>query len=111
VKVSDPKALFPRICKSWGVPTPECEYAFAREIGRRWRFDYCWPEYKVALECDGGVYTQGRHVRGSGWMKDSEKLNAACGLGWRMLRCTPSQLCTDEMMDVIKQALAYEEVA
>jgi very-short-patch-repair endonuclease len=109
VKVSDPKALFPRICKSWGVPTPEAEHRF--HPVRKWRIDFAWPEQKVGLEVDGGVWTGGRHTRGAGWLKDTEKINTAVTMGWRMLRCTPQQLCTSEMLDTIKQALEYEEVA
>jgi very-short-patch-repair endonuclease len=109
VKVSDPKALFPRICKSWGVPTPECEHRF--HPVRKWRIDFAWPQHKVGLEVDGGIFSGGRHTRGAGWLKDTEKINTAVTMGWRMLRCTPQQLCTSEMLDTIKQALEYEDAA
>jgi hypothetical protein len=99
--------------KENGIPLPEVEYPFAQSKGRRFRMDYAWPDHSVGLEQDGGVFLKGggRHTRGSGWMKDSEKLNLACVMGWRMLRCTPQQLCTPEMIEVIKQALAYEDAA
>lgn len=99
------KMAFPELCVQKGIPRPETEYPFAQSKGRRWRFDYCWPDHSVALECDGGIWTRGRHTRGKGWLADAEKLNAAAAMGWRMLRCTPDQLCTSEMLDVIKQAL------
>ncbi len=100
------KAVFPQLCVQNGLPLPELEYPFAQSKGRRWRFDYAWPAQSVALECDGGVWTAGRHTRGSGWLKDSEKLNMAATMGWRMLRCTPQQLTTSEMIETIKEALA-----
>jgi very-short-patch-repair endonuclease len=87
------------------LPAPEAEYRFA--VPRRWRFDYAWVEQRVALEVDGSTWTNGRHTRGSGWQRDTEKLNAAASLGWRMLRCTPQQLCTLELVEVIGVALAY----
>jgi very-short-patch-repair endonuclease len=100
----DPKALFPKLCKAQKIPVPIAEHKF--HVARKWRIDFAWPEYQVGLECDGGVFTQGRHTRGSGWLKDTEKLNAAAAMGWRMLRCTPDQLNTPEMFTVIRAALS-----
>jgi hypothetical protein len=88
-----------------GLPEPEAEFRFSPP--RRWRFDYAWKEpYKVALEVDGAVFTQGRHTRGAGVLKDMEKLNAAAVLGWRVLKCTPKQLCSGEIMPTLREALA-----
>jgi hypothetical protein len=50
------------------------------------------PLIGVALEIDGAVWTQGRHTRGSGYVKDMEKLNAAAELGWRVFRYTPQMV-------------------
>ncbi len=101
------KHLFPKTCKENGIPMPVDELRFAPP--RKFRFDYAWPEYKLALEVEGGVYIQGRHTRGSGFVKDKEKYNIATKLGWRLLRCTPQQLNTPEMLDTIKQCLNTEE--
>jgi very-short-patch-repair endonuclease len=88
---------------SFGIPNPEFEFRFHPE--RKWRFDLAWPAAKVALEIDGAVWSGGRHTRGSGWLKDTEKLNAAACLGWRMLRCTPQQLMRNETVVLLKSAL------
>jgi hypothetical protein len=87
-----------------GLPEPEPELRF--HPTRRWRFDYGWREQKVALEVDGAVFTQGRHTRGAGVLKDMEKLNAAAVLGWRVLKCTPKQLCSGEIMPTLREALS-----
>ena len=71
---------------------PGVEFEFKFHDTRRWRFDYCWPHAKVALECDGGVWTGGRHTSGSGFTKDMEKFNEAGLLGWRIFRVTPQQV-------------------
>jgi very-short-patch-repair endonuclease len=97
-------ALFLGLLRMARLPAPEAEYRFAAP--RRWRFDYAWPQHLVALEVDGGTWVAGRHTRGSGWQRDTEKLNAAAVLGWRMLRCTPQQLCTLAMVELIGDALA-----
>ena len=102
-------ALFVRLCVSFGIPAPQAEFRF--HPTRKWRMDYCWPEQKLGLEVDGGVWTGGRHTRGGGWHRDTEKLNAAAALGWRMLRCTPDQLATSETLELIKTALNPKEEA
>ena len=54
---------------------------------RRWRFDYAWPDARVALEVDGGAGAFGRHSRPGGMRGDHEKANAAQLAGWIVLRC------------------------
>lgn len=79
-------------CKTDGLPMPVPEYRF--DESRRWRFDYAWPEHKIALEIEGGVFTRGRHTRPSGFLKDMEKYNRAAQLGYRVFRCTPNSIHT-----------------
>lgn len=86
-----------------GLPVPTLEHRF--DPIRRWRFDYAWPSAKVALEVDGSIWTNGRHTRGSGWLKDTEKLNRAAVLGWRMLRCTPDTLTSAETIATLREIL------
>jgi hypothetical protein len=78
------------ICKVDGLTMPKPEFRF--DDARRWRFDYCWPEQKVALEIEGGVFTRGRHTRPTGFLKDMEKYNRAAELGYRIFRCTPTTI-------------------
>ena len=73
------------------VPKPVTEYRFDTN-GRRWRFDYAWPEKSLALEVDGGGFVNGRHSRGTGIEKDCEKYNAALVQGWKVLRVTPKHV-------------------
>ena len=43
------------------LPPFEREFRFASP--RRWRFDFCWPERKVAVEIEGLTPDSGRHQR------------------------------------------------
>ncbi len=62
-KKSKLEAQFAECAHLWGLPEPEREYRFAQEaLGRKWRFDFSWPEYRVAVELDGGTWVRGRHV-------------------------------------------------
>lgn len=77
-------------CKMGGLPVPVREYKFGATRG--WAFDCAWPDRMIALEVDGATWANGRHTRGSGWLKDQEKLNEAAILGWRVLHVTPEQV-------------------
>ena len=72
---------------------------------RQWRADYAWPDARVALEVEGGVWSRGKHGRGSGIVKDMEKGNGYAVRGWRVLRVTPTQLADPETADLVKRAL------
>jgi very-short-patch-repair endonuclease len=100
----DAVALFRQLCYRFGIPVPETEFKFCE---RFWRFDFAWPEHKVALEVDGGIWLKGggRHTRGAGWLKDTEKLNTAASLGWRLLRTTPTGLHDLATIALIKRTI------
>jgi very-short-patch-repair endonuclease len=52
---------------------------------RKWRFDFAVPSARVAIEINGAIWTAGRHSRGSGLVKEYEKMRAAAVMGWRVL--------------------------
>ena len=79
---------------------------------RKWRFDYAFPDRKIAIEIEGGTFGRvvvcnncgsrvmrtlkdgsavpvregGRHNTGAGFEADLEKYNEAAILGWRVVR-------------------------
>lgn len=76
-------------CKALKLPELTAEYKF--HPNRKWRFDYVMLDKMLAIEIEGGAWTGGRHTRGSGFVKDMEKYNAAAELGYRILRFTPAE--------------------
>lgn len=62
------------------------EYKFLED--RRFRFDLAIPEKKIAIEFEGGTFTNGRHTRGKGYSRDAKKYNLAVMHGWKLLRYT-----------------------
>ena len=82
--------IFLKLLKQNKLPAPEKEHRF--NPNRRWRFDYAFIKYKIAIEVEGGVWIRGRHSRGKGMIADMEKYNWAVVNGWRVLRYTPQSL-------------------
>lgn len=91
-----------------GMPEFVTEHQF--HPTRQWRFDYAWPQRKVALEVHGGVFTKGRHTRGAGFTKDKEKMNEAACLGWLVVEVTTDQLKEGLALDWVSRALALRGV-
>lgn len=81
---------FMLILEAEGLPKPVQELMF--HPTRKWKFDFAWPDHKIALEVEGGIWIQGGHSRGKGYKKDMSKYNQAAVLGWTVLRCVPDEL-------------------
>lgn len=104
----NPKVVtaFFKECK---LPPHEYEYKFHPE--RKFRFDLAWPNYKVYLEVDGGIFIRGGHNRGAQILKDWDKRNNATMLGWRGLWVQPKDLCMTETVEIIRSALSAPHAA
>jgi hypothetical protein len=59
----------------------------------------------VAIEVQGGIWTNGRHARGSGITAEAVKLSLAAALGWRVLPVTREMIESGEAVRLIAQAL------
>lgn len=77
------------------LPEPQREYRF--DPKRRWKFDFAWLDKKVAVEIEGGVWVNGRHNRGKGFIGDCEKYNQAVIQGWRILRYTAETINVEDL--------------
>ena len=90
--------VYHRLC---AIRKPEVEYRF--HPIRKWRFDFAYPQEKIAIECEGAVWNRGRHTRGGGFINDCEKYNEATIMGWRVLRY--SRQTIDQITDDLKGLL------
>ena len=93
---------FVLLWKATGGPELTPEHKF--HPTRKWRFDFALPDYKLAIEIDGGAFLPfgGRHGRGLGMVKDCEKYRAAADLGWRVWRFSPKCITTDFIKTTIQ---------
>ena len=77
--------------------------------GRKWRIDFAIVDQKIGIEIEGGVWTNGRHTRGKGFIDDMEKYNAAVTLGWVILRFTPQDLNKITTFETIKKVVELKK--
>ena len=100
------------------LPVPLRQYRFAQELGRQWRFDFCFTQQRLAIEVEGLVASPaivagrrtivltGGHATPEGFKDDIAKYNAATLLGWRLLRFHQQQIATGEAIAMIERTLA-----
>jgi hypothetical protein len=80
-------------------PAYEEEFKFLED--RKFRFDFAWPDKKVAVEVEGGVYSNSRHTSGFGFTKDCEKYNLAAASGWSVYRFTTEMVKNGKAVDFL----------
>lgn len=98
--------MFSLHCKAHGL-VPVTEYQF--QPTRKWRFDFAFPDRKVAVECEGGTWNGGRHTRGSGFAADCEKYNAAAAAGWFVFRFDGNAVKSGEAVRFMLAVLQGQE--
>lgn len=98
------------------LPDPEIEFKFHPE--RRWRFDFAWPDQKIAVEIEGvtsfgknanGTMRLGRHQTAKGLEKDCQKYGAAMVLGWTVYRCTQHMVKSGEAITTLEKLFELKE--
>jgi len=84
---------------------------------RNFRADFAWPQHRILLEIDGGIYGRGKpcptcgrkavgaHTSIQRLKSDHVKLNEAAILGWIVLRQTPEQLENGEAGALVARAI------
>jgi very-short-patch-repair endonuclease len=93
-------ADFARMWDDLDGPPLVTELRFHAE--RKWRLDFAHPVTKTAIEINGGVWSGGRHVRGAGYLRDREKVNAATLAGWRVFELGTGQVTAQNVERIIR---------
>ena len=83
---------------------PVREFQFHRT--RKWRFDFYFPEKKLAVEVEGGY--GGRHQR-TGFATDMAKYNAAARVEIMVLRFTTRDVIRGDAINQVLGVLRGEE--
>lgn len=107
-------------CRSHRLPPVAREFRFAcKTLGREWRFDFAWYNFRVAAEFEGLVVRMlidpktgkrvrtlyGRHATIDGFREDCEKYNSAALLGWTVLRFEKEQIRKGDAVEMTKRVL------
>jgi len=80
--MTDLEALLLWQLKDAGLPEPKTQYQFHPQ--RRWKADFCYPEYRIIAEVNGMTHQASRgHTSFAGLHRDYEKQNAAQLMGYR----------------------------
>lgn len=101
-KLEDTLAGHIRMAK---LPEPAREYPAIE--GRKFRFDFAWPDHRLLLEVQGGTFARGKsgHSSGMGINRDCEKNNLAVLAGWRVLSVDSKQVASGQALRWLQQAL------
>ena len=85
-------------------PVPAQEVLF--HPTRKWRFDLAWPELKVAVEYQGGIFSrQASHSSISHIMRDQQKGNEAQLHGWIVIYANAATVNSGQAIDWINRAI------
>lgn len=88
--------LFPQLpppVRQWKILNPATK--------RHWMLDFAWPEWKLAVEIQGGSWVMGGHNTALGQQKDYIRHNYLTQNGWRCLYFNTPML--KHMADVVEQ--------
>jgi len=106
------------------ISAPETEYRFcAHHVGggvgirkrlkaaglKDWRFDFAWPDKRLACEVEGGGFVGGRHTRGAGFREDCHKYHHAMRLGWTVYRYEESLIKSGDAARLFAQLLGKND--
>lgn len=89
------------------IPFPVEEFKF--HPTRRWRIDLCWPDQKLAMEIEGGIFLTMENGNATGhrsitnFKGDMEKYNALSIHGYSLLRVTTRQMETCESYNYLRE--------
>ena len=79
----------------------EFESEFKFHPTRKWRADFHLKGKKILVEVEGGIWSNGRHTRGNGYLGDLEKYNEATMMGYQVIRFSTEQVKSGSAIEQI----------
>ena len=81
----------------------EFESEFKFHPTRKWRADFHLKGKKILVEVEGGIWSNGRHTRGKGYLGDLEKYNEATMMGYQVIRFSTEQVKSGKAIEQIEK--------
>ena len=79
----------------------EFEQEFKFHPTRKWRADFHLKGKKILVEVEGGIWSNGRHTRGKGYLGDLDKYNEATMMGYQVIRFSTEQVKSGKAIEQI----------
>lgn len=93
--------VFVTALKQLGLPEPVAEYCHIPK--RKFRLDFAYPDIKMGLEIDGGIYNRKAHGSITGILRDIEKSNLGLVEGWSVLRIPNDKILDSKYLKMIEK--------
>jgi hypothetical protein len=90
--------------KALKLPIPQRNYRFCPT--RKYEIDWAWPDLKIGIEIQGGIWSKGAHARPLNILRDMSKRNLLTEYHWRVWEFTPAEAIDGE---VIHRLIPYFE--
>ncbi|MEN3970710.1 DUF559 domain-containing protein [Acinetobacter sp. BWR-L5] len=78
------------------------EQEFKFHPTRKWRADFHLMGRRILVEVEGGIWSNGRHTRGKGYLGDLDKYNAAAMMGYQVIRFSTEQVKSGKAIEQIE---------
>jgi len=94
-------------CRAFKLPPPIEQYYFAKSLGRRFTADFAWPQYRLLVEVQGGIFRPGggAHSHPLNVERDIEKAQYIALLGLMLLPITPKNLKSGLAIELTQRIL------
>ena len=103
---------FGYLCRIHRLPMPERQWKLlktvqtprkdGKAIPNRWSFDWCWPQYKLIVEIDGGIWKpdDGAHSHPIDLERNNTKRNDAALAGYSVLSFPPEAVTSSRRIAI-----------
>ena len=107
------KKLYDQIVDA-GFPLPVCAFTgdgkqYRFYPGRLWRMDFAWPDLKIGIECQGGLWAGKGHGGGTAYRNDRIKSAYAQFGGWIYLEASTDMIRDGMAIDLLKVAFTVRK--
>ena len=100
--------LFAWQCQTYDLPEPERQFYFAKDLERQFRADFAFPDYRLLVEIEGGIWRRGggAHSHPLDLLRDIERRQYATLLNWHVLPFTTDEVKNGKAIQFTCKVLA-----